>query len=96
MDESMYRDVAAMAGPTRVVSETPEPRLFSFGWLENRIEELTSNADEPVVTRLEWCALVVAVIIGVLSMKAGVYEKVDNLFSFPLVRICAKRVLCLY
>ncbi|MBM7131860.1 hypothetical protein [Dyella mobilis] len=56
--------VAVAASAEQAASDTAVPKLFSFAWLEARLEELAKGADEPVTTRLERYAMAAAVIIG--------------------------------
>jgi hypothetical protein len=77
MDEPAQADVAAISEQARVVSGTPAPKLFSFEWLEARIEELPRNTDGSVTTRFERYVLVAAVVIGGVTLLAGLLLRND-------------------
>jgi hypothetical protein len=77
MDEFAQLDVAVMAEPACVVSDAGEVRLFSFRWLEEKIENIQRNTDGSVTTRFERYVLVAAVVIGAVTVLAGLLLRND-------------------
>jgi hypothetical protein len=77
MHEPAQADTAIMTQAAYAVSGTQRPKLFSFGWLEERIEELPCSPGETVATRFERYAVVAAGVIGAVTVLAGLLLRND-------------------